>query len=143
MSVVQEDVEQKEHDITQPGGTKFEENSDIARLRFRDGKMAFWDKNFNGAARLFAMAIYYDRSVSEYHYYYGYALGMLGKLKEAAQELNRANELKPQNEDILAELGHVYLKLGFPLRAKGYFSKALKLDPSNDRAKEGIKMVRI
>ena len=143
VSVVQEDVEQKGHDSPQPDGTNFEDNADIAQRSFRNGKSAFVTKNFNGAAKLFAMAIYYDGSVSEYHYYYGYALGMLGKLREAALELNRANELKPQNKDILAELGHVYLKLGFPLRAKGYFGKALNLDPSNARAKEGIKMVRI
>ena len=121
MSAAQEDVEQKEHDIAQPGSTKFEENADIARLRSRDGKVAFWDKNFNEAARLFATAIYYDSSVSEYHYYYGYALGMLGKLKEAASALNRADELNPRNADILAELGHVYLKLGFPTQGKGIF----------------------
>jgi tetratricopeptide (TPR) repeat protein len=139
---VQKDHEQKEHDISQPDGKKFEENSKIARRRFGDGKVAFWDKNFPEAAQQFASAIYYDSSVSEYHYFYGSALGMFGKLKEAVLALNRADELKPQNSDILAELGHVYLKLGFPTRAKGYFGKALKLDPSNDRAKEGIKIIK-
>jgi tetratricopeptide (TPR) repeat protein len=55
--------------------------------------------------------------------------------------LNRANELKPTNADILAELGHVYMDLGFPLRAKGYFDRALKYDPSSRRAKEGIEIL--
>jgi|MudIll2142460700_1097286.scaffolds.fasta_scaffold04664_3 curved DNA-binding protein CbpA len=142
MSVVKEDIEQKEHDVEPPDSAKSDENANIASIWFRDGKMAFWNKNFRKAAQLFATAIYYDSSVSGYHYFYGYALGMLGKLKEAASALNRADELNPRNADILAEMGHVYLKLGFPLRAKGYFGKALKLNPSNDRAKEGIKMVK-
>jgi tetratricopeptide (TPR) repeat protein len=143
MSAVQEDVEQKKRDIAQSASAKLDENSEIARNKFRSGKVAFWDKNFNGAARLFAMAISHDCSVSEYHYYYGYALGMLGKLKEAVLAFNRANELKPQDADILAELGHVYLQLDFPMRAKGFFGRSLKIDPSNSRAKEGIKMLRI
>ena len=79
--------------------------------------------------------------MSEYRYYYGYALEMLAKTQGGRTGAQQGDELKPKNPDILTELGHVYLKLGFPLRAKGYFGKALKLDPSNDRAKEGVKMV--
>ena len=138
--VTQERIEQKD-EPAQPG-TAVSPPPDIGPRRFRDGKVAFWDKNYGVAAYLFAAAISSDGSVAQYHYYYGAALGMLGKNREAVQALNRANELKPLDADILAELGHVYLRLHFPVRAKGYFDRALKLDPSNGRAKEGHNLMK-
>jgi curved DNA-binding protein CbpA len=141
-SVVQEEGEQKV-DVVQPYSTgSSRKPNDTARLRFRDGKVAFWDNNYGDAARLFGAAISFDGSASEYHYYHGVSLGMLGRLKEAVQALNRANDLNPMNADILAELGHVYLKLDFPARAKGYFDKAAQLAPNNNRVREGLALIR-
>lgn len=134
MTAGQKDFQQKDHDP--------ETQTRQAKQRFRDGKTAFWDKQFDAAARLFAAAIYFDQSVPTYHYFYGAALLALGSPKKAVQALNKADELNPLNADILAELGHAYLELDFSLRAKGYFNKALKLDPSNKRATEGIQMLR-
>jgi curved DNA-binding protein CbpA len=128
--------------VAQPDSTGSSGNANTARLRFGDGKVAFWDKHFDEAARQFATAIYFDGSVPAYHYYYGISLGMLGKLKAAVQALNRANDLKPGDADILAELGHAYLKLGFPVRAKGYFDKAAQLAPVNNRVREGLELMR-
>jgi Flp pilus assembly protein TadD len=85
------------------------------------------------------MAKEFDGSVPEYLYMYGRTLGNLGKNEEAVRALNRANELKPLDPDTLAELGHLYLKLGFPLRAERYFNQVIRIDPSNERAREGIK----
>ena len=116
-------------------------NEELARARFREGKSKLTQENFPDAARLFATAIYFEGSEPEYHLYYGRSLAGLGSLKEAAKALNRANELRPLNADILAELGHVYLQLGFPLRARGYFDKAIQCDPSHGRGKEGIEML--
>lgn len=117
-------------------------NRDIAAIKFKEGRISFWDNKFNQAVRLFAAAIYFDSSVAEYHFFYGCALSMSGKFKEAVPPLNRANELMPQNAQIVAELGHVYLGLEFPLRAKGFFQKAIKLDPSNKRALAGMKLLK-
>ncbi|MBI5100539.1 MAG: tetratricopeptide repeat protein [Nitrospirae bacterium] len=116
---------------------RFEENSAMAQQKFRYGKTAFWDKNFDAAARSFAAAIQLDASVPDYHYFHGCALLSLGNTKKAVQALTRADELNPMNADILAELGHAYQKLDFPLRARAYFDKARKLDPSNKRAVGG------
>ncbi len=140
-SIIREEA-QKEAPVEQPESTGLSGNQDSARNRFRDGKVAFWDRNYDVAARLFAMAISYDGSAPEYYFHYGVTLGMLGRLKEAVQALNRANELKPMDSDTLAELGHVYLKLGFPVRAGVYFDKAVTLDPSNGRVAEGRKLMR-
>jgi curved DNA-binding protein CbpA len=142
LSAIQKDVHVREYEAgAQPYQSKFAQNHDIAQQRFRDGKTAFWDKHFDEAAHLFAAAIYFDPFVPAYHYYYGSTLLALGSPKKAVQALNKAYELNPLNADILAELGHSYLKLNFPLRAKGYFDKAAKLVPSNKRAMEGIQML--
>ncbi|UCE78519.1 MAG: hypothetical protein JSV13_08400 [Nitrospiraceae bacterium] len=56
--------------------------------------------------------------------------------------MNRALDLKPHDTDILAKLGHVYLKLKFPLRAKGYFEKAIKRSPGHKKTKEGLEILK-
>jgi len=138
-SIPEKDAEKREYDGNLPQDTAVNRsNAETAGNRFREGKDKFKRKEFDDAVRLFATAIYFDGSVPEYHYFYGRALAARGDLKEATKALNRANELKPMSADILAELGHVYMDLGFPLRAKGYFDRALKYDPSSARAKEGI-----
>jgi curved DNA-binding protein CbpA len=137
--IVQENLLQNNSDWGgQTYGTPHKGNSDKALPLFREGKVSFWENDFAKAARLFARAITFDASVPEYHYMYGRTLGNLGKNKEAVQALNRANELKPLDPDTLAELGHLYLRMGFHLRAEGYFNRALARDPSHKRAREGI-----
>jgi len=97
--------------------------------------------DYEYAAHCFASALYFDKSVPQYHYYYGYSLAKLKKWKDAVKVLNECLELNPNSSDALAELGHIYLKLNFPLRAKRYFYKAMQLDPANKRAKEGIALI--
>lgn len=129
----------KGHDDSKPplqSGTV--QNREIAQSKFFEGKILFRKKKFGEAASLFASAVYFDRSVAVFHYYHGCALERAGNLKEAVTALNKALELKPSDPDIMAELGHVYLKLGFKLRAKGYFTNALKVNSSHKRALEGI-----
>jgi len=141
-SVLERGIEKKEYDEPfDEDAARFVRNAELAKLRFHDGKTSFWDGDYKEAARLFAMAIYFDGSKPAPHYFYGRALLMIGKYKEAVKALSKADTLDPQNPDTLAELGHGYLKLGFQLRAKGYFEKALQLKPSLARAKEGLKMV--
>jgi tetratricopeptide (TPR) repeat protein len=117
-------------------------NAEIAANNFEEGKSKFRKKKFEDAAQFFASAIYFNSSRPEYHFYYGFALEELGKLKEALQSMNRAFEMSPSSADIIAGMGQVYLKLGCPLRAKGSFERALKLQPSNKEAQQGIKMIK-
>ncbi len=139
--IIQDVLLRNEFDWTPAAqGTTIDDRNDKAKLRFRDGKVAFWENDFAKAARLFAKAIDCDASVPEYHYWHGRTLGNLGKVKEGVNALNRANEMKPLDPDTLAELGHIYFKMGFPLRAEGYFSQVIRIDPSNKRALEGIRV---
>ena len=117
-------------------------NADIASTKYQEGKICFRKEKIEAAAHHFASAIYFDSSRPEYHYYYGFALEKLGKFKESMQALNRSLEMAPINADVLAEIGHVYLKLSCPLRAKGNFERALRIDSSNKRAIEGMAMMR-
>ena len=121
--------------IKQPNTMK---NQDIAESKFAEGQYKFRKQDFEKAADLFASAIYFDHSVARYYFYYGSALAKIGKQREALEALKKALELKPSDPDILAEMGHVYLQLGFPLRAQGYFKKILQKHPSHKRALEGM-----
>ncbi len=95
-------------------------------------------RNYSEAAKLFGAAAYLDDLDSRYHYFSGIALSKDRRYKEAERALNRALRAEPFKASYLAEAGHVYLALGLPLRAKGNFDKALKLEANNKRAKEGM-----
>jgi tetratricopeptide (TPR) repeat protein len=104
--------------------------------------VSFKKREFEKAAYAFASALYYDKSAAKYHFYYGRALGEVGKYKDALEALNKALALKPSDPDTLAETGHIYLKLGFPLRATGYFKQVLEKNPSHAKAAEGMRLVK-
>jgi curved DNA-binding protein CbpA len=112
--------------------------SEIAKVRFEEGKKAFWDKLYAEAAELFGQAAYLDSSVASYHFYFGMALAKEKKFREAQEAINNALKLEPLNANYMAELGHICLALGFNSRAKAAFEKAIQLDPSNKRAAEGL-----
>ena len=72
----------------------------------------------------------------------GLALVKTDELREAVNIFNQALKLDPMNADYLAELGHIYLKLGLNLRAQSTFEKAIKMDPFNTMAYDGLKRIR-
>lgn len=56
----------------------------------------------------------------------------------ASQELRDALRLDPQNVRCHALMGTVYLKQKQPKMAKGHLTQALKLDPNNSEARQGL-----
>lgn len=60
---------------------------------------------------------------------YGWALYMLGKYEEAAQYLERANELMPADPTVNDHLGDVYWKLGREREARFQWERALSFNP--------------
>jgi curved DNA-binding protein CbpA len=56
----------------------------------------------------------------------------------ATQELRDALRLDPQNVRCHALMGTVYLKQKQPKMAKGHLTQALKLDPNNSEARQGM-----
>jgi len=116
-------------------------NTEMARARFQEGKTAFRKRSYPEAVALFGQAVYLDSSIADYHFYLALALGKEKKLREAEESINKALKLDPFNADYMAELGHIYLKLGLNSRAKASFEKAIKYNPSNERAFEGLQKI--
>ncbi|VAX31291.1 hypothetical protein MNBD_NITROSPIRAE02-1052 [hydrothermal vent metagenome] len=112
--------------------------AEMAKERFNQGRTLMMMKKYSDAVTLFAQAIYFDSSTASYQYYHGLALSKLQRFKEAAKAINEAIKLNPQKSDYVAELGHVFLMLGFKARARNSFKRALELSPSNERALEGL-----
>ena len=122
--------EKKEHygDLQEPDTTKGKKRSAAAL--------------YGEAEALFSQAAYLDSLKPAYHFNLGLALEKENKFREAGKSINEALKLDPGNADYLAELGHIYLKLGFRLRASSAFEKAMKSDPFNKRAARGMQKIR-
>jgi curved DNA-binding protein CbpA len=123
-------------------GTEKKSNTELATARYSEGKEAFRRESYAEAEALFSQATYLDSLKPAYHFHLALALVRENKFREAGKSINEALKLNPGNADYLAELGHIYLKLGFRLRARSAFEKALKSDPSNKRAAGGMQKVR-
>jgi curved DNA-binding protein CbpA len=65
-----------------------------------------------------------------------------GLYAAATQELRDALRLDPQNVRCHALMGTVYLKQKQPKMAKGHLTQALKLDPHNSEARQGMTEVQ-
>ena len=65
-----------------------------------------------------------------------------GDYKKALSELQRAialiPELQPEDAEIVEHLGHVYLKLNEPEKAREQFQKALSLGPTDAKVRKRI-----
>jgi curved DNA-binding protein CbpA len=117
-------------------------STELARIRYHEGKEAFRRESYAEAEALFSQAAYLDSLKPAYHFHLGLALEKENKFREAGKSMNEALKLDPGNADYLAELGHIYLKLGFRLRARSAFEKAMKSDPFNKRAARGMQKIR-
>jgi curved DNA-binding protein CbpA len=111
----------------------------LARQKFETGMNLLRSADHEQALTFFGQATNLDASIPAYHYYYGLELFRNKKLRDAEASMRRASRLDPYNAVYMAELGHIYLVLGFNTRAKNAFEKALKNDPSNQSAAEGLK----
>ena len=114
---------------------------DRARASFEEGKSHLRSHDYRNAELLFGQATYFDGAISEYHYYYGLSLLKQHQMEKAAKAIEAALRLDPLNAMYLSELGFVYLDLGFPQRASGLFSKALRRSPDHQRSLEGLRKI--
>jgi curved DNA-binding protein CbpA len=115
------------------------DRGETAKIRFQEGKSLFVKGRYEEAAVLFAQAVHLDESVAPYHYYLGAAYAKLNKFQDAVKAINKSLAIAPRNADYLAELGRIYLFLGFKGRARSTFEKAIRIDPSHAEAHEGLK----
>ncbi len=120
------------------GRSRVVDPAERAEQKFEEASTLMRKGRYDEAASTFAEAAYLQNEMPNYHYFSGLALSRAGKHKEAERTMQRAIKLDPFNAEYLAELGHVYLALGFNLRAKGSFEKALKLSAMHKRAMQGL-----
>lgn len=111
---------------------------DRAKAVFEEGRLEFKKGNYAGARLLFGQAVYFDATTADYHYYHGLALMKEDRPKDAEKAMTRALKLAPGHASYLAELGFIFLALGFRTRAKAFFEKSLKTEMDNVRAREGL-----
>ena len=121
--------------------TAVPDKEESARSRFEEGKVEFRKENYSEAFQLFGQAVYLDNAAAEYHYYYGLTLVRLKRFKEAERAISRALNYEPSNPNYLTEAGYIYIQLGFNQRARSSFEKVIKIDPSNNRAVEGLRNI--
>lgn len=124
-------------------GAGMDSNRDRAREKFEEGMLQLSENNFREAEKLFGQALYFDSSVSLYHFYQGLAMMEQHFFKDAQRALERAHALEPGNADYLAELGFVWLELGLPERALLFFMEALRARPDHARGGEGVRRLGI
>ena len=117
-------------------------NADLAKERFHEGRTLFDEGLYSEAEEVFGQAIYLDDSVPDYYYYFSLALAQNNKYSEAGKFLSKALRLDPSNTRYMAELGHIFLQLGYNLRAKALFEKTIQIEPYNRSAAEGIEKVK-
>ncbi|HET6514097.1 MAG TPA: DUF4388 domain-containing protein [Thermodesulfovibrionales bacterium] len=128
----------RDYDRSLSGGQRTSSQTEEACRKFKEGLSAVHRKDFLQASELFDAACRLDESAPEYYFHYGLSLIELNRLHDAARAMTRASNLAPHNDKVFAELGSIYLALGFPMRARRYFKKALDLNSENRAARKGL-----
>lgn len=132
----------REYDLSGEEKPMEVDSRELAREKFEDGMNEYSIGNYAEAERLLSEAAYLDSTVPNYHFYMAMALTKNDKHKDAERAMRIALKSEPFNPNFLAEAGHVFLSLGFPLRAKGNFERALKISPNQKRALEGMSRLK-
>lgn len=111
--------------------------------KFKQGVQEFRNGNFTSAVDSFRCAIESDPKNPKHWSYLSLSLTKIPRgIKDAENALLEAIRLEPGNADHYANLGLIYLRQGMRENASEQFSKALKLDPGNTKAKKGLEKVR-
>ena len=111
--------------------------------KFKRGVKEFRSGNFAGAVESFRDAAESDPKNSKYWSYLSLSLTKIPQaIKDAENALLQAIKLEPGNADHYTNLGLIYLRQGMKGDASEEFSKALKIDPGNTKAKKGLEKAR-
>ena len=130
--VKEEEIKEEKESVKDKGEELFKKGVD----EFKKGK-------FEAAVGLFRQATEIDPEKPQYWSYLSLSLSKVPhKMKEAEEALLKSIKLEPLNGEHYANLGSLYLKAGLHKRASGQFEKALKFDPGNIKAQEGLKQAK-
>jgi tetratricopeptide (TPR) repeat protein len=110
---------------------------------FKSGIDEFKKKNFQGAVENFTQAAELVPDNAIYWNYLSLACSRIpGKIRESEDALSTAIKIEPMNADFHANMGLIYSKAGLKEKARAQFEKALGIDPSNTKAKKGLKQTK-
>lgn len=127
------------NNIKVPGERRKDRQATMVEGQLKRGVGELKKGNFKNASDILKWAVKEDPGNAEAWSYLSRALTHLpGRLKEAETALLEAISLEPFNSRHFSALGNIYLKAGIVGRARQQFEKALKLDPENDEAKNGL-----
>ena len=122
-----------------------EEDTEAALIeeQFRRGVEEFKKGDFWVAAELFRLVTRKTPKNPKAWSYLSLAVSKIpNRTKEAEEALLEAIKLEPYSGEHLANLGLLYFKAGLKKRAQHQFEKALRLDPSNAKAKKGLEQAQ-
>ncbi|MHB8881394.1 MAG: DUF4388 domain-containing protein [Thermodesulfovibrionales bacterium] len=128
----------EEYDRSVSGTRSGDSRAEHAGKKFDEGYLHYRKKGFAEAAICFEAAISLNSSEARYYFFHGLALMELDKFRDAEKAVSKACKMVPGNDDCHAVLGQIYLRLGYPMRARVSFTKALELNDENKRARAGM-----
>jgi tetratricopeptide (TPR) repeat protein len=115
-----------------------------AEEHFKRGIEFFKKEDYWSAKDSFRWATRLTPQNAKYWSYYSLSMTKLpGMIIEAENAILEAIKLAPNNTSYYINLGTIYLKAGKIKRAHSQFEKALKLDPSSERARQGLNKTKM
>jgi tetratricopeptide (TPR) repeat protein len=95
------------------------------------GAAYFRDKDFDNARLWLQRATDFPPTAAEAHYYLGRILRQENESETALAELRKSDQIKPNQPEVLAETGLVYIQMHDLDRAQHDLERALLLDPKS------------
>ena len=104
----------------------------------QDGIVAFGQKDMSTAEEKFRAALTDDPGNVTARLYLGRVLRVQNRPADAAQMLNAARKLAPEDADVLREMGHAFMDLKKPGPAVEAYRRAQEVEPSDARNWVGL-----
>ncbi|HEX6694817.1 MAG TPA: tetratricopeptide repeat protein [Longimicrobiales bacterium] len=104
----------------------------------QDGIVAFGQKDMGTAEEKFRAVLTDDPDNVTARLYLGRVLRVQNRPADAAQMLNAARKLAPEDADVLREMGHAFMDLKKPGPAIEAYRRAQELEPSDARNWVGL-----
>jgi tetratricopeptide (TPR) repeat protein len=118
-------------------------SQEASEEHFKRGIEFFKKEDYWAARDSFSWSTRLNPQNARYWSYYSLSMTKLpGMMTEAENAILEAIKLEPGNVSYYINLGTIYLKSGKIKRAHSQFEKALKLDPSSERARQGLRKTK-
>lgn len=117
-----------------------EKQTKDASMKFNLAMLHEQDDKFMAARKIYEELLQDDPQNAEYNHRYGVVFCKLGRYEEGIEYLRVADSARPNDVDILNDLGFACMVLGKNDLAVSVLETALENDPTNDRATNNLAM---